>query len=82
MDKFKFDHTMISNLVHDISPDVKKMLGTWFIVSLILCYAKPNWSILKADHETYSFGRIIFTSLLISLVPFLWPYIQKLPIKM
>lgn len=79
MDKFKFDHTMVSNLMHDVSPEIKKMMATWFTISLLICYSKPNWSILKTDQDTFSFGRIIFTSFLISMIPFLWPHFQKLP---
>ena len=67
----------MSNYMHAIDKDVKMVALTWIVVSLVICYGKPNWSILKDDRHHHSFVRILFVAGLITLVPFFWPVISK-----
>ena len=77
MEKFNFDTSFLGNLVTSFSPEVKKLICTWFIVSLVLVYGKPNWSVITNEEGDHSFFKILLASSFISLIPFAYPYMIK-----
>ena len=81
MDKFQFDDTFVSNAINVIPKKMHKVLITWLIVCFIILYAKPEWSVLKNDDQ-HSFVRILLFSLVLSLIPFIYPYLANLASKL
>ena len=77
MDKFTFQDTYVSNLFHSITPKMRSVFLIWIVCSIFLCVMKPNWKILKDENNTHSFSRILFASMIFTVLAIIWNFIRK-----